>query len=40
MRVLDYPNLEEIVKSARKLIEEKHTYEVAVERYRRILESI
>ena len=36
-RALKYPNLEDIVKNARKLIEKEYTYEAAVERYRRIL---
>ena len=35
---LEYPNIEEIVSKARKLIEDKYTYEAAVERYREILE--
>ncbi len=37
VRVLEHPDLEEIVKNARKLIEENYTYEVAVNRYRGIL---
>ena len=40
IRALEHPNLEKIVKNARKLIEEKYTYEAAVERYRKILECI
>jgi glycosyltransferase involved in cell wall biosynthesis len=40
IRVLEYSNLDEIVKNARKLIEEKYTYEAAVERYGRILENM
>lgn len=39
-RVLSYPNLDEIVENARKLIEREYTYEAAVERYRKILESM
>lgn len=37
IRALEYPHLDLIVKSARKLIEQKYTYEAAVERYRWIL---
>lgn len=40
IRVLKYPNLDEIVKNARELIEEEYTYKAAVERYKRILEGI
>ena len=40
LRVLNYPNLDEIVKNARELVEKEFTYEVAVERYRKILEQI
>lgn len=40
VRVLNYPNLDEIVKNARELIEKGYTYEAAVERYREILGSI
>lgn len=39
-RALNYPDLDNIVKNARVLIEEKYTYEAAVERYRKILEKI
>ena len=39
-RALNHPNLEEIVKTARKLVEKEFTYEAAVERYRKILENI
>jgi glycosyltransferase involved in cell wall biosynthesis len=39
-RVLNYPNLDIIVKNARELIEREFTYEAAVEKYRKILESI
>jgi glycosyltransferase involved in cell wall biosynthesis len=34
---LEYPNLDEIVKKARELIEKEFTYEAAMERYRKIL---
>jgi glycosyltransferase involved in cell wall biosynthesis len=40
MKVLNYPDLDIIIDNARKLIEEEYTYEVAVERYRKILENI
>ena len=40
VRVLEYPNLDEIVKNARKLVEKGFTHEAAVERYRKILENI
>jgi glycosyltransferase involved in cell wall biosynthesis len=40
IRVLNYPSLDKIVKNARKVIEEKYTYEAAVERYRKILDNI
>ena len=40
MRVLNYPNLEEVVKNARVLVEADFTYEDAVERYKNILEEI
>ena len=40
IRVLEHPNLDEITKNARNIIEEKYTYEAAVERYRKILENI
>ena len=39
-RALEHPNLDEIVKNARKLIEEEYTYEAAVERYRTILKEL
>jgi glycosyltransferase involved in cell wall biosynthesis len=38
IRALNHPNLDEIVKRARNLIEEQFTYEAAVERYKKILE--
>ena len=40
MRALKYPNLEEIVKNARKLIEKEYTYEAAVERYKNIVKNL
>lgn len=40
MRILEYLDLDRIVKNARKLVEREFTYEAAVERYRKILESI
>jgi len=40
MSALEHPNLDEIAMNARKLIEKEYTYEVAVERYRKILENI
>ena len=40
IRALNYPDLDRIVKNARKLIEEEYTYEAAVERYRKILGKI
>ena len=40
IRALDYPNLDEIVKNARELMEKEYTYEAAIERYRKILENI
>jgi len=40
IRALNHPDLDRIVKNARKLIEERYTYEAAVERYRKILENI
>ena len=39
-RVLNYPKLDKVVKNARELVEKEFTYEVAVERYRKILENI
>ena len=39
-RVLNHPDLDIIVKNARELIEREFTYEAAVEKYRKILESI
>ena len=39
MRALEHPNLDEIVKNARALVEREFTYEAAVERYRKILEN-
>ena len=40
IRALNYPDLDRIVKNARKLIEEEYTYEAAVERYRKILNNL
>ena len=40
IRALEHPNLDEIVKNARELIEKDFTYEAAGERYRKILGSI
>lgn len=40
IRALEYPNLDKIVKNARELVEKEFTYEAAVARYRKILESI
>jgi len=40
IRVLNSPNLDKIVKNARKLIKEKYTYEAAVERYGNMLSKI
>ena len=38
IKALKHPNIEEIVKNARKQIEGEYTYGAAVERYRKILE--
>lgn len=40
IRVLNHPNLEEITKNARALVEKEFTYEKAVERYRKILATL
>lgn len=40
MRALEHPNLDEITKNARALVEREFTYEAAVEMYRKILENI
>lgn len=40
IRALENPNLGEITRKARKLIEERYTYELAVERYRKVLKSL
>ena len=40
IRALEHPDLEKIVKNARKLVEEKYTYEATVERYRKILKEL
>ncbi len=38
IRVLNYPNLEKIVKNARELVEGEFTYEVAAEKNKKVLE--
>jgi glycosyltransferase involved in cell wall biosynthesis len=38
MRALNYPNIDEIIRNARNLIEEEYTYEAAVDRYKKIFE--
>ena len=40
MSVLEYPDLEGVVRNAKKGMEEEYTYDAAVARYRRILEGI
>ncbi|MBT9132838.1 MAG: N-acetyl-alpha-D-glucosaminyl L-malate synthase [Syntrophomonadaceae bacterium] len=40
IRALNHPNLKEITKNARALVEREFTYEKAVERYRNILVSL
>ena len=40
LRALNYRNIDKIVRNARKLVEEKYTYEAAVERYKEILNKI
>ncbi|NQE05809.1 D-inositol-3-phosphate glycosyltransferase [ANME-1 cluster archaeon GoMg1] len=40
MRALEHPNPERIGENARVLVEREFTYEVAVERYRKILEEL
>ena len=40
IRALNHPNLDQIAKAARKLVEKEYTYEAAVERYRGILDSL
>ena len=37
IRALEHPDMEKIVENARALIKREFTYEVAVERYRKIL---
>ncbi len=39
-RALDHPNLEQITKNARALVEREFTYEKAVENYRKILDEV
>ncbi len=40
IRVLNHPNLEKISRNAHSLIENEYTYEKAVEKYKKVLESI
>ncbi len=40
MRALKYPDLDEIITNARKLVEEEYTYVAAVEQYRKILTTV
>lgn len=40
IKVLEQQNLDKTVKNARELVEKEFTYEAAVERYKKILESI
>lgn len=40
IRVLNYPDLDKIVKNARELVEKEFTYGAAVERYEKILENV
>ena len=40
IRALEHPNLEEVVKNARELVEREFMYDAAVERYKKILENI
>ena len=40
IRALNHPNLNQIIRAARELIERDHTHEAAVERYRSILASL
>ena len=40
LKVLNHPHLDEIVKNARKVIEEEYDYRVAVKRYRKILREL
>ena len=40
IRVLNYPNLNEIVKNARELVEIEYTYNATVERYKKALEYV
>ena len=37
---MEYPNLDEIMKKAHKLIEEEYTYETTVKKYRKILDNL
>jgi glycosyltransferase involved in cell wall biosynthesis len=40
IRALNHPNLEQIARNARALVEREFTFEKAVERYREILEQV
>jgi glycosyltransferase involved in cell wall biosynthesis len=40
IRALEYPDLDKIMKNARKLVEKEFTYEAAVEGYKKVLERI
>ena len=40
MSALNHPELDKIVKNARKIIEDKYTYDAAVERYKKILKNL
>ena len=40
LRALDYPNLDEVVRNAHRLIEKEYTYEATVARYRKLLANL
>lgn len=40
IRVLKYPNLYRVTDNARKFVEKEFTYEIAIEKYRKILDSV
>ena len=40
IRALNHPNLDKIARNARALVEQEFTYEVAVQKYKQILENI
>ena len=40
MRALNYPDLDRVVKNARRMIEKEYTYEAAIERYKKMLEKL